>query len=377
MNFRTLLTPLAAMTVACSLSPAEVVVTIDTTFGVPCTVDKLVIAVTTSSGRTQSETVFVTDDDLPGSLAIVDDSSGQLEIRVDAFLGDLPVASAEQLVEPVAESSSEVRFLLDPSCAPGPCPAVRIGDYKQLPQRAPRALCGREAYQVTNSLIPPRNACITDTLARVLVGGADEAEAESPLDPKVPFPLFFYGAPIQNLWVGDNGYLAFSREAPGAVTEEIGDPRSLGEPGAYPAAGVLAFWDKLITGQSGVCFSVLGDAPNRILWITWERACFQGFGSCGGAPEGGSLTFSIGLEETTNKIIVGYHTMTAAPPNDDRASGQSATIGVTSGRPAACAANECDSGMCPSGEACGYTEASSATIRASLDTLEFAPVSAE
>src|SRR5439155_16061331 len=138
--------------------------------------------------------------------------------------------------------------------------------------------------------------------------------------------------------------------------------------------GVLAFWDDLRTSASGVCFAVSGAFPDRILWITWKDACFASSVKACGAPELGTLTFGIALEETTDQIYVGYRTMVATLGNIDRAKGNRATIGVTSAAPRACAADLCSpEGTCQDGSPCGYTEFSAGMIVDPLPTLEFDP----
>ena len=364
-----------ASAAGCAAEVSEIVVTIDTSFGVPCAVNRIAVEVTSSSGESHSETVDVDADSLPGSITLIaSEAAGQLTVRVTGFHDDVPVAVAEERsVSFVDGVSRELRFLLDSRCSPGPCPAVSKGEFEALPAPAPRIECGQERYTRRESLALLTNACTGAPLGSVMSSGDDELEVASPIDPRVPFPFFFYGRPVTDLWVGDNGYLAFSTDAPRALNADVGDPRSLGEPGGFPEPGVLPFWDKLRVGQR-ICFALTGSEPNRLMWITWDRSCF-GPSSCG-APEQGSLTFSVGLEESTNSVHIGYHTMTASGANDQRADGLSAVIGITSGGEAACPADECSpEGTCPSGDACGYSEFSALTTSLDpLPQLEFRPV---
>ena len=209
-------------------------------------------------------------------------------------------------------------------------------------------------------------------MGTVLVN-VDEREQMSPLPGGMPFPFRFYGASVTQVWAGTNGYLGLGDAAPGALNANVGAPRSLGMPG-FPGKGVLAFWDDLRTGPYGVCFAVSGDAPDRILWVTWKEACFAAVGKACGAPDLGSLTFGAALEETTDRIYLGYRTMAATAGNTDRAKGFTATIGVTNAAPRGCTANLCSAeGVCQDGTPCGYTEFSSRRTISPLPALEFDP----
>ena len=373
-----LLTLAATLTAAvgCTKNATEIVVTVDTSFGVPCTIDRVLFEITNSAGETQMESVLVGADDLPGSLTLVPDGSvGQLTIKVSGLLDQQVIAVAEQIVSFENEASHEVRFLLDSNCTGATCPAVREGEFTGLPNRATRTICGEERYALNAaSLIFPRDACVDGNIGAVLGAGMDEVEALVPLDP-LPFPFFFYGKPVKDIWVGDNGYVAFNASEPEALIEDVGDPRSIGELG-FPTAGVLAFWDNLVSNTDGVCYSVTGSAPRRFMWFTWKNTCFAGGAGCGGAQQG-NLTFSVGLEETSNAVIIAFQNMTAAAPNDDRARGQSAVIGLSAfGEEKACAASDCTmDGLCGGGAACGFTEFSALTTSINVpQTIEFSPV---
>lgn len=357
--------------VACRPGETEIVVTVDTTFGVPCTIDSLVFEV---EGR--AEEIPVTDADLPGSLTLTTDSAHAALVTVTGMREGEPFAAAQEMATFDEGNTLELRFLLDRSCVPGPCPAIGIGGYVDLPEPVARRGCGQEGYLRADSLFVMRDACDMDeAISGNALAGADELEVPSPLAPAMPFPFRFYGEPVDSLWVGDNGYLGFSVDAPHALVGDVGSSRSLGDPtGSFPVPGVLPFWDDLRTGPKGVCFATSGKTPDRILWITWKEACFkQGLTACGG-PLQGTLTFSVALEETTDRIFIGYQTMIATGGNADRAKGLTATIGITNKGPKACDAAACSAGgTCPSGEPCGFTELSARKIVDPLPTLELVP----
>jgi hypothetical protein len=372
------LAALALSPAGCAEEPlfAEIVLTVDTTFGVPCAVDRLRFEVT-GDGEPVTRVVQIAPTDLPGSFTLVPAGEpGPVSVRVTAFLEDVEVAEAVHDTEFVADVSREVRFLLDESCVGEPCDAVAGGLFEELPEPAVRKGCGADAYLVRETFAVIQNACEIASEGRaVILEEADGEEVRSPFDPGMPFPFRFYGRAVSQFWIGDNGYVGLGDDPPMALVEDIGDPRSLGEEG-FSAPGVLPFWDKLKTGAAGVCLAVDGVAPYRTLWITWSDACFleQEMQPCGPLAFG-RLRFSVGLEESSNAIYVGYLDMGAdGGANEDRAHGQSATIGITDDRPKGCDASECsEAGLCENGEPCGYTEYSARETLPALPALEFVP----
>jgi hypothetical protein len=356
------------------LPATEIVVTVDTTFGVPCTIDALHIEAT-GDGDPVATDFAVGDADLPGSITLVPSGAPhQVTVSVTALRDGAVFATATGTASFEHESSLELRFVLDRSCVPGPCQAVGVGGFRTLPDRRPRRGCGEHGYSWKNASLVMRDACaMPEASTGTVLRDVDEAEAVSPLLPSMPFPFRFYGAPVTRVWAGTNGYLGFGDTMPDALNGSVGASRSLGEPG-FPGRGVLAFWDDLRTGASGVCFTVSGEFPDRMLWITWKEACFASPGqSCRAAPELGTLTFGVALEETTDRIYLGYRTMVATG-NPDRAKAQTATIGVTNAVPRGCIASACSvDGTCQDGRPCGYTEFPARRIVEPLPTLEFDP----
>lgn len=366
---------LLALLCACrNFAATEIVVTIDTTFGVPCTIDALHVEVT-GDGAPVAADIAIGDADLPGSITLVPKGDPRaVTVTVAAMRSGAVFATASDVARFDRDSSLELRFVLDRSCVPGPCPAVGVGDYTALPQGQPRRGCGDHGYAWRDTLFVMRDACAMrePSMGAVLVN-VDEKEQMSPLAGGMPFPFRFYGAPVTQVWAGSNGYIGLGDTAPAALNANVGASRSLGMAG-FPGKGVLAFWDDLHTGPYGVCFAMSGEAPDRILWITWKEACFAAVGKACGTPDLGSLSFGIALEETTDRIYVGYRTMVATQGNVDRAKGFTATIGVTNAAPRGCAANLCSAdGVCQDGTPCGYTEFSSRRTLSPLPALEFDP----
>ncbi len=229
-------------------------------------------------------------------------------------------------------------------------------------------------YAWAESIAVVRNACELPSAksGTVLTEGDNEVEVESPVTP-LPFDVCLYGELRTTMWIGDNGYVALGDGPPGALQADVGVPHSLGEAGV-PGPGIVPFWDALQTSADGVCVAVEGSTPDRILWVTWSGACFEdGTGVCDGDSPS-NLTFSVGFEESTGTIIVGYVSMTGEGAFDERAQGQTSITGITNSGPRGCPAADCDeSGACPDATPCNYTEVAATTIR-SLDTVEFTAV---
>lgn len=354
----------------------EIVLTVDTTLGVPCAVDHLRFEAA-GDGEPVTREVSIDREDLPGSFTLLPAGEpGPVSVRVTALHGSVTVATAAHDTDFVAGVSREVRFLLDDSCvdANEPCDAVAGGPFGgELPPPAVRRGCGEE-YWVRPTLAAIQDACeVASEVRGVILQDTDREEVRSPLTPGMPFPFRFYGRPVSQLWVSDNGYLGLGDDPPMALLPSI---QSLGVVGGFPPVpGILPFWERLKTSSDGVCLAVDGVPPYRILWITWHDACFLDDPSIDCGPlEYGRLRFSVGLEETSNAVYVGYLAMeTDGLSNDGRAQGLTAVIGIRGGEPA-CKAAECDDGgRCASGVPCGYTEFSANHVVDPLPDLEFVP----
>lgn len=351
----------------------EIVVTVDTTFGVPCTIDGLRIDAV-GDGEPASREISMFDHTLPGTISLFPlGSARHATVTVTAMRNGEVFATAMGDASLENESSLELRFLLDRTCIPGPCPAIGVGRFVDMPKPPPRRGCGEQGYAWRDAFFAMRDACtMREAIMGTLLANVDEDEQMIPV---MPFPFWFYNALVTQVWVGDNGYIGLGNAKPDALIKKVGAPRSLGEPG-FPGRGALAFWDDLRTNTAGVCYAVSGSFPDRILWITWKDACFASdTGEACGATKLGTLTFGMALEETTNRVYIGYRTMVATMANADRAMGGDATIGVTNAAPRACKSDLCSpEGTCQDGTACGYTEFSPGRILPSFPTLEFDPL---
>ena len=350
----------------------QIIVTIDTEFGVPCTIDALHVEAVGDSDPVGLD-ISMIDYKLPGTLTLTQlGDPREVTVTLTAYRDGAVFATATGKASFEDESSVELRFLLDRSCIPGPCEAVGVGRYVDPPAAHERRGCGERGYAWKQALFAMRDACsMREAIMGTLLVNVDEVEEVIP----APFPFKFYGEPVTQVWVGDNGYIGLGNAKPEALIKKVGGrSRSLGEPG-FPGKGALAFWDDLRTSTTGVCYAVSGEFPDRILWITWKDACFANdMGQVCGPAELGTLTFGMALEETTDRIYVGYRTMVATLGNADRARGNGATIGVTDAAPRGCLANLCTiEGTCQDGTACGYTEFSAGKSLVPFPTLEFDP----
>jgi len=363
--------------VACrpEVPTTEVIVTIDTPFGVPCTIDTLQIEAVSGDDVTTEEIVLA-ETDLPGSFTIVrGDGEADMTVSVTGLRGGEPFAVAQQDVSFLDDTSLELRFVLDRSCVPGPCPAVGVGGYDGLTEPVPRRGCGTERYESVLATFAMRDACGMDPaiVTRMFASTTGVDEGEETLPGGFPFPFRFYGQAVDTLWVGTNGYLGLGQNRPrGLAADSVVE--SLGGAVTLEGPAIAAFWDNLSTGPQGICIATTGRSPDRLLWVTWKESCFSVANMPCGPSVQGRLTFTVALEETTDRIFIGFQEMVAATAGADRAKGQTAVIGITSTAAKGCAANACSvEGLCPDGAACGYTEISAKTIRSPLPDVELQP----
>lgn len=130
----------------------------------------------------------------------------------------------------------------------------------------------------------------------------------------LPFPFTFFGQPVTNLYVSQNGLISFEL-TPTALSGNDNTSLPSNEIGQMT---ICAFWDEFTydpptPSTSVIRYKVFGNAPNRQLWIKW--ASFE----MGNNPTVG--TWACVLEETSNKIYV-------VDMNNFSGGNVSATIGV-------------------------------------------------
>jgi hypothetical protein len=230
------------------------------------------------------------------------------------------------------------------------------------------------SYAVAPSFASVRNACeIVENVQGSVLMDAVEAEAELQIDYPDDLSLCFYGQVIDNIWVGENGYAVFGAAEPMATELNGVAPNNLGQ-SFLPTPSVLPFWDNLRANANGVCYAISDTAPYRILWITWDHACFEGGDTCANLGSTSTLTFTVGIEETTNRIYMGYPQMLGEGATLlQKASGSTASIGITNVGERGCPATECNAmGKCLDNTPCNYTQYSAQSVT-TIQTLVFTP----
>lgn len=360
--------------------PTEVVVFVDTSLGVPCQIDQIEVRIT-GAGETVTRTADPTVG--PQSVTVLQNGGGSsFDVEVLGLKAGRTIASARAAAFFLEETRQTLSVVLDETCRGSPCAVGdRLGSFS-VPQSAPRPSCVgiSDRYSVRRaSFISVTDACVVGVTEQESLGDFDLVNGEEKVlsSPQLTtalesFDFRFYGEPIQTLRVADDGYLSFGGEPPRALASRvtIGD---LTVPGA-PIFSVVPFWEDLQVRAPGeVCVALLGPLGEATLWVTWKNVCFGQ--ACAGTDD---LTFSVGLEESTNDVIVGFLDM-SSPTNPPRARGSMAAVGIRGpGAETACAAAECsDQGLCTDGVTpCGFTQFFAQSPRDPADwptTLLFSP----
>lgn len=345
---------------ACA-DPTEVVVYVDTQLGVPCQVDKLLVTVTGDGAPVVREADPRT---ALQSVTVLSDGGGAgFAVRVDALKAGQVVASGTAEVVFVDGARRVLPIVLGESCRAAPCDFTgSVADFAQ-PTPAARTSCEGIAsrYRVSASgLVSGEDACTfpavtapTDVLGNIKDQevAVDEAGLVQALGEG--FDFRFYGERIQKVWVSGDGYVSFGATAPRSLTTQVLNT-AITASGA-PRSGVAAFWDSLdFKAQGKVCVGLQSAGDVDTLWITWKDACFRASGACNPSDD---LTFSVGLEEKSNRVIVSFAEMRADDP--DRARGLQAVLGLLSPGGKRCELDQCDAreGLCSDGVTpCGYTQ---------------------
>ena len=344
----------------------EVVVTVDSTFGVPCTIDALRVELDTcGTDRRPARRGLAAGlgHPRPRQRPFVVGGDGDGHAWRDA------VRERERRRDLRGRDLARAAVVLDRTCVPGPCPAIGVGGYHGLPPQETRRTCAGDAYASVPTLFVVRDIC-NSTSAMHVLPNTDEAELALPVP--LPFPFRISARRSNRSGSARTGYLGFGAVAPnkGPAT---GVARPLGTDNTFGVRGLLAFWDDLRTGTQGICVGTSGESPDRILWFTWKEACFSVNNMPCASTE--RLTFTAAIEETTDRIYVGYHEMVATGANADRAKGLTAVVGITDDAPRGCPSAACmPDGTCAgTGVACHYTEVNTLRITTPLPSVELVP----
>lgn len=365
-----------ALALAACTQPRKLVLSVDTNAGVPCDIDRLQL-VATAGGVTMFEQ-SLDGAHLPAFVTLLDATpSGSFNLEITGMRGSTPVM---KVAGPLQFSSKEgsQSVMLDLNCpVDQPCPlAGAMAGGSDAPAGVTRFQCGPdvERYGVTMTPEAFVDACTVPgrITGSVLTNGAAGPVELDLLTPALPgFAFQFYGQPIHKIWASRDGYISFSRDNP--------DPQHVLVPGPFdrllrgtgappPEQSVMAFWDTLTLGSSGVCYELEGQSPGQLIRVTWSHACLT-------TPPcvGGGMNFTITLDESTRRVVLSYN----ITGTSDREKGITATVGLVNDA-TGCTADQCsvDTGLCSNGAACGYSQVFSNTVQAGgLKNQQFAAIS--
>lgn len=372
---------LCAVALAACSNPTQIVLSIDTTAGIPCDIDKIVVRATGSS-EAKFEQDLTGGVRLPIVVKLSDETaSGSFSLEVVGVKGATEVLKAQGMLT-FGNADAGEHVVLNPDCtAAKPCMLADLEPGTRTPAPVTgRFQCGDavRAYAPGNTSEPYIDACtvVTSNSGQVLDMGARGA-VKLPIDDAVlgNFGFRFYGQPVRQIWAHEDGYISFATDNP--------DARNDLDPGAFdrgllgtgvppPLRSIFAFWDTLTLSSNGVCYALEGTAPNQKLRVSWTGTCQTTMCSSD------SLNFTIVLDERTQKISLTYGPMMAA--NMARAQGATATVGIVNdakGCPVAkctLATGLCDDGTTP----CGYTQIfSKMTQSGGVQGVDFSPVTAK
>jgi len=367
---------LSALVLAACSSPTQIVLSIDTTAGIPCDIDK--IRVKTMGGSASVFEQDLKDVRLPIVLKLSDETSnGAFNLEVTGLRNNMEVLRATgPLLFGNADAGEHI--VLQSTCTiDTPCTLTDLTGNTKAPPPVARFQCGDivRRYKPAMTLDTFIDACNVPGVisGKVLNDGTrGAAKLVLPDDVLANFAFRFYSQPIRQIWAHEDGYISFEVNNP--------DGRNNLDPGAFdrdllgtgvppPPQSAMVFWDGLTLGANGVCYSLEGSSPNQKLRVTWSGTCQTT--TC----VSDSLNFSIVLDERTQKISFTYGLMMAA--NTNRALGATATVGIVNDAKG-CPVAQCTlaTGLCADGHTpCGYTQIFSKTVQSGgVVSYEFTPI---
>ncbi|HEX2685703.1 MAG TPA: hypothetical protein VHN14_03755, partial [Kofleriaceae bacterium] len=348
-----------ALALAACTDSRQIVLSIDTTAGIPCDIDRIRV-VARAAGTTTFEQ-SLKGERLPVTVTLLDDTpNGSFQLDISALKGDVEVMrtsgslrfSGNKAVEPV---------LLAPTCTPdAPCAlSDAMADGAAAPAPSRGACVAR--YNAGMALDSFSDACKVPGFGTVLTDGSTRPARLMALESALLGSGFqFYGRPIHHIWVTKDGYLSFTQGSPdsnGAILPGAFD-RDIKHIGAPPPPqSVMAFWTPLSLSPMGVCYALDGAPTHQQLRVTWPHVCLTDVCATD------DLNFTITLEEDSQQIMLTYGTMTAG--NADGARGINATVGLVNDA-TGCPVEECSlaTGLCKDGVTpCGYSQVFSNTLQ--------------
>jgi hypothetical protein len=346
---------------ACGNSHKQIVLSVDTTAGIPCDIDHIRIR----ANRSQ-DSVLVKDisdvRNLPVTLRLSDETSdGMFDLEITGLKGTTEVLRASgHLAFGSGSQDLASHVVLDQTCTIGtPCALPDLTQFASAPPPVTaRFVCGDNVrrYMPSPAVETFSDACTVPgaNTGMVLNDGSHGAKTLPLPDTALSgFGFRFYGRPVRQIWADGNGYISFTTANP--------DPGNDRDPGSFdrdlinmgvppPPQSAMVFWDTLTVSSTGVCYALEGPPGTQKLRITWKSTCQTQ------VCTQDSLNFTIILDEHTQRISFTYGDMIAT--NMSRAQGATATVGLVNDAKG-CRVSDCAlmTGLCKDGiTACGYTQ---------------------
>jgi hypothetical protein len=362
---------------ACS-EPQKIVLSVDTSAGIPCDIDKIRVRATGAETATY-ELALDGDVRMPFVLNLADETArGQFTLEVTGLKGNVEVLRAAGPLQFGTTGDLAANLVLESTCTVAePCELPMLTSSRATPVPVAKFDCGANVRRYTTT-IPAiedfRDACSTPgaNTGTVLMGASGAALLTLSEEALAGFGFRYFGRPVRQIWAHEDGYVSFSRNNP----DEGGDL----DPGAFdrdfagvgvppPPLSAMAFWDQLTLGSTGVCYALEGAAGTQKLRVTWARACQTD--TC----TSDSLNFTVVLDERNGRISFTYGEMTTI--NVPRGQGSTATIGLVNDT-INCLASDCNSanGLCRDNVTpCGYSQVFSNMPQAPrLPNIQFDPL---
>ena len=359
--------------VACT-SPRQIVLSIDTTLGVPCDIDRIRIVV--KSARTTTFERSLNGARPPVAITLLDETAtGAFDLEISGLHGDVEALRAFGPMQFSGHEETQT-VVLGASCTVAtPCPLSAVMSAGATSPGA-RGVC---QYAGSPALDSFEDACSVPGNTAVAVSGAT-GPIPLALDDVLPGSGFqFYGRPIGKIWVSKDGYVSFTPDSPdpdGGLTPGPLDRNITGMGAAPPPQSVMVFWDTLSfrdamnVAVGKVCYVLEGSGDNRQFRLTWKHACVTQ--PCTPSDD---LNFTVTLEERSHRVVLNYGDMKAS--NADRAQGINATVGLVHDA-IGCPADECKlaTGLCQDGVTpCGYSQAFTDTVQMpKVPDMQFVPI---
>jgi hypothetical protein len=366
---------IALLALAACTDPHQLVLSIRTSAGVPCDIDRVRVVATAGGETTIDETLR--GERLPVEVTLLDATpTGTFQVAISGYKGNVEVLRTSGTLR-FADHASTAAVMLESRCRPevgcGLTEAMAAAADPAPPD--PACVADVTRYTTATPIDPPSDACAIPGSARVLGerdGRAGPVELADLALALAGDHFQLYGRTIGQVWVAREGYVSFATANPDpAHTLQPGPlDRDIRHEGAAPPVhSVFAFWDALTLSPAGICYAIDGEPGHHVLRVSWPRACLM-------TPcTTDNLNFTIALEEDSGRVLVTYGAMSAG--NMERAQGTTATVGIVDNANG-CVVEECAlaTGLCKDGHTpCGYSQVFSNTAQPDgVRPVAFTPV---